>query len=157
MGTRYDEGEVVATPDGRGVVAAVPTDSFEFPQANGGLTEVTASDDRPAHVVGLESGGSAVYRASAIEGTDFEGDDTTTETTDDDRLTAVVDEGVDGLDELPEGWDRESVLEFWSSVGGTWESAVSDLTDEFGEDRAKQLAAAMKDELLGTERWRNRF
>ncbi|WP_199174757.1 hypothetical protein [Halegenticoccus soli] len=76
---------------------------------------------------------------------------------DGEALTDVVSEDVNGLDDLPDGWDRESVLEYWSSIGGSWESAVEDLTDEFGEERAKELASAMKDEVLRTERWRNRF
>lgn len=156
MSTRYDAGDAVATPDGRGVVAAVLTDDFEFPQGTDETAPVDAEDDRPAHVVGLEAGGSAVYRASALEATSLDDEDEGA-TTDGDRLTDVVDEDVDSLDDLPEGWDRESVLEYWSSIGGTWESAVDDLTDEFGEERAKRLASAMKDELLGTERWRNRF
>lgn len=154
MGTRYDEGDVVATPDDRGVVAAVLTDNFEFPTGEESETGVDASGDRPAYVVGLEAIGSAVYRAGVLEATDFDADDPTT---DGDRVAGVLDEDVDGLDDLPEGWDRESVLEYWSSIGGTWESAVEDLADEFEEDRAKQLASAMKDELLRTERWRNRF
>lgn len=160
MSTRYDEGDVVATPDGRGVVAAVLTEGFEFPTGEGGTTDVDARDDRPAHVVGLEPGGSAVYRASALEATSLDEDgedDTGTATTDGERLAGVTDDDVDGLDDLPDGWDRESVLEYWSSMGGSWESAVDDLTDEFGEERAKRLASAMKDELLRTERWRNRF
>lgn len=154
MGTRYDEGDVIATPDGRGVVAAVLTDDFEFPTGEDGVTDVDARDDRPAHVVGLEEVGSAVYRAGAIESTDFDADDPTT---DGDRVAGILNGDVDGLDDLPQGWDRESVLEYWSSVGGSWESAVDDLREEFDEDRAKRLASAMKDELLRTERWRNRF
>lgn len=71
-GTRYDTGDAVATPDGRGVVAAVLTEDFGLPQRD---EEVT----------------------------------------------------------------------------------VDDLTDEFDEDHAKQLANATKDELLRTERWRSRF
>lgn len=156
MSTRYDEGDVVATPDGRGVVAAVLTESFEFPQADDATTSVDASTDRPGHVVGLETGGSAVYRVSGLEASSFDDGPERTDT-DGERLTTVVDEPVDGLDDLPEGWDRESVLSFWSSVGGSWEAAVDDLREEFGEDRAKRFALAMKDEILRTERWRNRF
>jgi hypothetical protein len=156
MSTRYGEGDVVATPDGRGVVAAVLTESFEFPQANDATTSVDASADRPGHVVGLETGGSAVYRASGLEASSFDDGPETTDA-DCERLTTVVDEPVDGLDDLPEGWDRESVLSFWSSVGGSWEAAVDDLHEEFGEDRAKRFASAMRDEVLRTERWRNRF
>lgn len=157
MGTRYDEGDVVATPDGRGVVAAVLTESCEFPRNDDATVDVDASDDRPAHVVGLDSEGSAVYRASALRASSFDdGDDPETTDAGDERLTSV-DESVDGLDRLPEGWDREFVLTFWSSVGGSRESAVDELTDEFDEERAKQFASAMKDEVLRTERWRDRF
>ncbi|ELY52308.1 hypothetical protein [Natronococcus jeotgali] len=156
MGTRYEEGDVVATPDGRGVVAAVLTESLEFPQEGDELADVSASDDQPAYVVGLETVGSAVYRASALETSDLEDEDATEET-DGESLTEVVDEDVDGLDGLPEGWDRDSVLEYWSSIGGSWESCVDDMTDEFGEDRAKEHCSAMKDEVIRSERWRNRF
>jgi hypothetical protein len=155
MGTRYEGGDVVATPDGRGVVVAVLTGSFEFPDGGDGTIDVEGSDDSPAHVVGLETGGSAVYRASALAATTLEEEDD--DSTDGDRVAGILDEDVDGLDDLPEGWDRASVLSFWSSVGGTWEAAVEDLSDELGEERAERFAAAVKDELLRTERWRNRF
>ena len=156
--TRYTEGDEVATPDGRGVVAAVLTDDFEFPQ-NGGeddYASVEASDDRPAYVVGLEAVGSAVYRASDLEKSDLEDEDAT-ESTDGEALTDIVDEDVNGLDDLPEGWDRDSVLEYWSSIGGSWEECVEDLTDEFEAERAREHCSAMKDEVLRTQRWRNRF
>ena len=138
MGTRYDEGDAVATPDCRGIVAAVLTEGFEFPQPGGEdeYASVDASDDRPAYVVGLEAVGSAVYRASALEAT---GLDAEPERTDGEALTDVVDESVNGLDDLPEGWDRESVLEYWEGVGGTWEECVEEMTDEFGEERERAL------------------
>ncbi|WP_394743023.1 hypothetical protein [Natronococcus roseus] len=156
MGTRYEEGDVVATPDGRGVVAALLTESFEFPQNGDELAEVSANDDQPAYAVGLEAVGSAVYRASALEASDLEDEDATQET-DEEALTEIVDEDVNGLDSLPEGWDRDSVLEYWSSIGGSWESCVNDMTDEFEEERAKEHCSAMKDEVIRSERWRNRF
>ena len=156
--TRYTEGDEVATPDGRGVVAAVLTDDFQFPQGGGedDYADVEASDDRPAYVVGLEAVGSAVYRASSLEASDLEDDDAT-ESTDGEALTEIVDEDVNGLDDLPEGWDRNSVLEYWSSIGGSWEECAEDLTDEFEEERAREHCSAMKDEVLRTQRWRNRF
>ncbi|TYL40730.1 hypothetical protein CV102_03350 [Natronococcus pandeyae] len=154
--TRYDEGDVVATPDGRGVVAAVLTSGFEFPQGEDELADVSASDDQPAYVVGLEAVGSAVYRAGALEASELEDGDATRQT-DGEALTEVVDEDVNGLDGLPEGWDRDSVLEYWSSIGGSWAECADDMTDEFEEDRAKEHCSAMKDEVLRTQRWRNRF
>ncbi|UHQ95015.1 hypothetical protein [Haloterrigena alkaliphila] len=75
---------------------------------------VEAGDDRPAYVVGLGAVGSAVYRTSSLTSSDLEDD--ATESADGDRLTGVVDEDVNGLDDLSEGWDRDSVLEYWSSI-----------------------------------------
>jgi hypothetical protein len=154
--TRYDEGDVIATPDGRGVVAAVLTDDFEFPQGEDDLVDVSASDDQSAYVVGLESVGSAVYRASALEASDLEDDDATRET-DGEAQTEIVDEEVNGFDTLAGGWDRDSVLGFWSSIGGSWDACVEEMTDEFGEERANEHCSAAKDEVVRTERWRNRF
>lgn len=155
--TQYETGDVVATPDGRGVVAAVLTEQFYFPEEGDEdeYEQVSATSDQPAYVVGLESVGSAPYRASALEVTDLETE--TVPDVDGERLATVIDEEVNGLDELPEGWNRDSVLEYWEDVGGSWSECVTDLTDEFGEDRAKQQCSAMKDEVLRTQRWRNRF
>jgi hypothetical protein len=155
MSTRYTEGDVVATPDDRGVVAAVLTDDFEFPQGEDDLTAVTASDDQPAYVAGLESGGSAAYRASALRAASLEDD--SVPAVSGEALTDVVAEDIEGIEEYPPGWEYESVLEYWHSVGGTWSDCVEDLTEEFDEERARQLCSAMKDEALGTTRWRNRF
>lgn len=159
--SRYEEGDVVATDRARGVVTAVLAEGFEFPLGEDEETEVSASDDSPAYVVGLAStnggdAGAAVYRASDLESSSFDDDDP--ETTDSEGPeTDVVSSDVDALDDLPEGWDRQSVLEYWSSVGGSWDSCVDDLTDEWSEDRAEQMCSAMKDEVLQTRRWRNRF
>lgn len=73
------------------------------------------------------------------------------------RLANIVDKDVSGLNDLPEGWDRNSVLEYWEGVGGSWEECVNDLSDEFDEERAEQQCSAMKDEVLRTQRWRNCF
>jgi hypothetical protein len=97
-----------------------------------------------------------VYRASALKATDLEDDDATRET-DGETLTEIVDEDVNRFDTLPEGWDRDSVLEFWSSIGGSWDACVEEMTDEFGEKRAKEHCSAVKNEVVRTERWRNRF
>lgn len=155
MATRYDTGDIVATPDGPGVVTAVLTRDFEFPQGKDELNEVSASDDQPGYVVGLKDPGAAVYRASNLEAASLDEEDHPS--TDGEAETAIVDESVDGLDDLPEGWDRESILEYWEEIGGEWEECVEGLTDEFSEDRAERLCSSMKDELLRTKRWRNRF
>lgn len=155
--TRYETGDVVATPDGRGVVAAVLTEQFYFPQEgeDDEYEQVSATADQPAYVVGLETSGSAPYRASALEATDLETDDVPE--VEGERLADIVDEDVAGLDDLPEGWNRNSVLEYWEEIGGSWGECVDDLSDEFNQERANQQCSAMKDEVLRTQRWRNRF
>ena len=117
--TRYDTGDVVATPDGRGVVAAVLTEQFYFPQEGGDdeSEQVSAGADQPAYVVGLETVGSAPYRASTLEATDLETNDMPE--VEGERLADIVNEDVSGLDDLPESWDRNSVLEYWEGVGGS--------------------------------------
>jgi len=71
------------------------------------------------------------------------------------NVPGVDDPGV-GFDSWPDSW-RESekparliALDAWSSMGGTWRGC-------FAEIGSKRLCSAFKDEILGTERWRNRF
>lgn len=80
---------------------------------------MSASDDQPAYIVGLETtdrsggdvdGGSAVYRAPDLETTDLDDDAAPEETDRNGPVTDTVSEDVDALDDLSDGWDRESVL-----------------------------------------------
>lgn len=153
---QYSEGDIVATPDGVGVVLATLEDDFEFPTGDDELSDVSASSDSPAYVVALAPGGSAPYRASSLESTSFDADDQPDP--DGEALAEIVAENPDAFN-YPEGWDRQSLIKYWSSIGGDWESCVTDLedTDEFSEERAKRQCSSMKDELVGSERWRNRF
>jgi len=68
-----------------------------------------------------------------------------------------VDDPHVGLDELPPGWTRKSVLQAWASLGGTFRTARARLIRELGPDFATRLAAALKDEVLRTEEWRGKF
>lgn len=153
-GTPYENGDVVATPDGRGVVLATRTEEFSFPQAGHDHTAVGASPERPAYVVALETGGSAVYRAEALETTTF--GETRLPETKDERLTEILDEDMTSQDRLPEGWDRREALEYWASVG-SWTACVSDRENELGEQTAEAQCTAIKDLISGTERWREHF
>lgn len=69
----------------------------------------------------------------------------------------TVDDPEVGFSSDPEGWTRKSYLEAWASLGGRWTTCHARMTREFGSRRAKRWCAALKDEVLGTERWRNRF
>lgn len=72
------------------------------------------------------------------------------------NIRGVDDPGV-GFDELPDGWTRKSVLQAWASLGGTWSTCYPRMIREFGPNGAKRFCAALKDEVYGTERWRNRW
>lgn len=66
-----------------------------------------------------------------------------------------VDDPHVGFDELPDGWDRTSVLDAWASLGGMFRTCRADMVGEIRSPT--RFCAALKDEVLGTELWRNRF
>lgn len=68
-----------------------------------------------------------------------------------------VDDPHVGFDEWPNGWTRKSLLDFWTTVGGTWRSCVARMTPHFGPNMSKRFCAAAKTQFYGTERWRGRF
>lgn len=156
----FDTGDVVATPQGRGVVSAEIRDTFEFPTGPGegseNIEEITARQDMPAYVVGF-GGRSAVYRASSLDHSEF-GDTDMPKQSSGKALATVSHVDVEESD-LPEGWTTQSLLDFWASVGGTWREAVTALEDtrNFSTEEAQQTASDYKTQILGTDRWRNRF
>jgi|APHM01.1.fsa_nt_gi hypothetical protein len=68
-----------------------------------------------------------------------------------------VDDPEVGFASDPNGWDRTSYLDAWASVGGTWSTCYPRMVRHFGPNMAKRWCAALKDEVLGTEEWRNSF
>ncbi|AGM11338.1 hypothetical protein M199_gp008 [Halogranum tailed virus 1] len=68
-----------------------------------------------------------------------------------------VDDPEVGFASDPEGWTRKSYLQAWATVGATWRSCYARMLRHFGSRMSKRWCAALKDEVLGTERWRNRF
>lgn len=72
------------------------------------------------------------------------------------NIPGVDDPGV-GFDSDPNGWTRKSYLQAWATVGATWRSCRARMLRHFSNYMAKRWCAALKDEVLGTERWRNRF
>ena len=72
------------------------------------------------------------------------------------NIPGVDDPGV-GFDSDPRGWDRSSYLDAWATVGGTWTSCFARMTLHFSPRMAKRWCAALKDTILGTEKWRTRF
>lgn len=68
-----------------------------------------------------------------------------------------VDDPEVGFASDPNGWDRSSYLDAWTTVGGTWRSCYARMLRHFGPRMAKRWCAALKDEIYGTTHWRNRF
>lgn len=66
-----------------------------------------------------------------------------------------VDDPHVGFDSLPNGWTRKSVLQAWASLGGSFTSCRAGMTGEIRNPT--RFCAALKDEVLRTELWRNRF
>lgn len=160
--TNINTGDVVATPDGKGVVVGELRDEFEFPtgettEDDDNIETVSASRDDPAYIVGF-GGRSAVYRASALEPSSFDDEEAPT-TTDGDRVAGPVSAYEFNPDEWPEGWERTSVLSYYATAGGTFTElaeAIED-TDAFSTEDARGFAAEMKSQIAGTQRWRGRW
>lgn len=68
-----------------------------------------------------------------------------------------VDDPEVGFASDPDGWTRKSYLQAWATVGATWRSCYARMLRHFGSRMSKRWCSALKDEVLGTERWRNRF
>ncbi len=152
--TRYEAGDVVATPMGTGVVAASMESDFEFPIAgdeeeDDATRKVQASESSPAYVVAF-GGRSGVFRAEDLEQTTFEGDESFTEG---EALASIAEVDVTE-DDLPDGWDVQSLLDYWADIG-TWTACVEGLQGEV--DSPESICSDRKTLVLGTERWRNRF
>jgi len=68
----YNEGDVVTTPDGLGVVSGVFTEPIDWPVGDEPET-VEGTEDNPTYIVGLLSGGSKPYRENELEPDEFDG------------------------------------------------------------------------------------
>jgi hypothetical protein len=68
-----------------------------------------------------------------------------------------VDDPHVGLDSLPPGWTRKSVLQAWASLGAQWRTCYPRMIRVKGPNFAKRFCAALKDEVLRTEEWRGKF
>jgi len=148
--TRFSEGDPVETPEGFGVVVEVRTDSFEGKNDE----DVEASENSPTYVVGLQDGrvGVGFYSASELSATEFP--ETDVENPVDDVSSEQTSNSLTANDwTMPDSWRKAEkparliLLDAWSSMGGTFRGARQELG-------SKRLAAAMKDEVLMWEGWR---
>lgn len=169
----FSEGDVVTIdPGGTSVITSLMTSNFSFPTGEEETEDIEASEDDPKYVVATKSGMRVVSEDEVSEDS-FNTDADPKKLANGAELSDVYKEldnpysmeelinipGVDdphvGFDELPEGWDRLSVLDAWSSLGGTFTSCRADMAGEIRSPT--RFCAALKDEVLQTEQWRNRF
>lgn len=151
----FDEGAEVETPDGLGVVTGVLTESVEFD----GVTR-EASSDSPLYVVALADGGFDFYTASDLTGGSIRVEGI-------DNPSSDLEEAASNVATNDERWDyppswRESetpnraiLLKAWAGLGGRFTSCRREMAGEVSDPSG--FCASLKDRVLGTEKWRNRF
>ena len=177
----YAEGSWVEYSDGNyGVVVSVVEGPVEWPTGEE-ETEEVGEDGQYVYVVARQTGGSKPFTAEEINGAERsdvidteEVPEEPEEDVDDAEMSAIYEKvddpnsyeelinvpGVDdpglGFDSWPDSWEdadepaRLIALDAWSSMGGTFTGCMSEIG-------SRRICAAFKDEMLGTERWRNRF
>lgn len=150
---QFGEGDMVEY-DGEhlGVVVAVKRESFTVPQGDEGEEEVDASSDSPAYVVARETGGFGVFSESDLSSGSVPESEQASDPT---EVAEVESMHKDGWTRLPDGWTRLTLLDAWSSMGGSFTGCTRHMADE--GVRVNEFCASMKDEVLGTTRWRGRF
>lgn len=181
--TQYEEGDVVEYDDEGhiGAVVAVMTEDFTVPVGDEDEDDVSASDDSPVYVVARETQGFDTFQASALSGGEIPAHDADVDDMSEAEVEASyadLDSNVDpnsktggevlrilekdvGWDRYPPSWRNSNIparvifLDAWTSMGATFRGCVAEMTGEVATPR--DFCASMKDEALGTLRWRNRF
>jgi PBSX family phage portal protein len=134
---QFKEGDVVDYGDGnRGVIVGVKTSDFEAPTEEGETIEV--DDGGTIYVVARASGGFGYFEPRELSRSEF------SESGDPSELKESMQKAQF---ELPDGWTRATLLDAWSSMGGSFTGCMDTLDDE-------EMCASMKDTVLGTTYWR---
>jgi len=68
-----------------------------------------------------------------------------------------IDDPHIGLNRLPPGWTRKSVLQAYVSLGASWRTCYARIIRVKGPNFAKRFCSALKDSVLRTEKWRSDF
>ncbi|WP_436933685.1 anti-CBASS protein Acb1 family protein [Halovenus marina] len=167
--TRYEAGDWVDTPDGKGLIDDAVQD--------GTVDGMEASSDSPVYaVIMLDEATVDFYRASDIQATEGPetdigdpGDELATANSSAGALAAWMD--ILGADitandwSMPPSWrksetpSRVILLDAWASMGAQFDCGGACCKGEMvssgmSPGRANEFCAAMKDEVLGTEQWR---
>lgn len=151
----FSEGDVVEYDgDTLGVVVEKMTDSFTVPEGDEGEREVDASSEDPVYVVARETQGFGVFEESDLSS----GSIPDSEQGDPSELAPDEEASMDkqsGWRRLPDGWTRLTLLDAWSSMGGSFSGCSRHMADDIAD--TDEFCGSMKDEVLGTTRWRGRF
>jgi len=168
LANRYQEGDIVSTPDrGVGVIAGAVAEDQEAPD-DSDLPDIEASPDSPTYVVVTEDEsdrGMGLYKASDLDATEIETDvdalDSTREMAQAAALSELApdDSEVAELDfTMPESW-RESdtpsrviALKAYSGMGGSFDGCVREMRGNVASP--DRFCGAFLDEVLGYEAWR---
>jgi len=168
LANRYQEGDIVTTPDrGVGVIAGAVAEDQSAP-ADTDLPDIEASPDSPTYVVVTEADtdrGMGLYKASDLEADEIETDvdalDSTQEMAQAATLSALApdDSRVAELDfTMPESW-RESdtpariiALKAFAGMGGSFDGCVREMRGNVASP--DRFCGAFLDEVLGYEAWR---
>lgn len=166
LANRYQEGDVVETPDsGVGVIAGAVAEDQTAPD-DSDLPDIEASPDSPTYVVVTEdeSQGMSLLKASDLESTEIEAEVDALDTTKEAAAMAELapddsDSEIAELDfTMPESW-RESdtparviALDAFASMGGSFDGCVRSMRDAVSNPDA--LCGSFLDEVLGYEAWR---
>lgn len=155
----FDDGEVVTTPDGLGVIDDIIT--------SGTVDGMEASEDNPVYavVVENESVGVGFYREDELDTggvNDLPGPENPEDEIDEGEETdtnAKQDAYQEGFFEWPQSWvDSETpariiALKAWAGMGGSFDGCVREMRGEL-TGSPNRFCADFKDRLYGTEKWR---
>lgn len=79
MAEHFEDGDVVSTPDGKGVVSGTFDGNITWPPGSEEGETIEGSPDNPVYIVALVSGGSKPYRGEELESAEFDGPDVSDE------------------------------------------------------------------------------
>jgi len=166
LANRYQEGDVVETPEsGVGVIAGAVAEDQTAPD-DSDLPDIEASPDSPTYVVVTEdeSQGMSLLKASDLEQTEIAAEVDALDTTK--EAAAMAELAPDGSDSeiaeldftMPESW-RESdtparviALKAFAGMGGSFDGCVREMRGAVSNPDA--FCGSFLDEVLGYESWR---
>ena len=164
LANRYEEGDVVNSPDGLGVVSGVWNESWESDEET-----VEASDDSPAYTVALMDGGFDHYKASDLEADELPEPDMDDPLSDVEAMRDIHHatggfEALQGAWNPPDSWEesetpvRAIALDAWSSMGGQFDCGGAcckgTMAPQLGDRGSDEFCGSFKDYILGTDLWR---